>query len=134
MALSCTKGGLYWILWRISSFKGWPGIGRGCPEKWCNHHLWKCSKNMWLQHLGAWFSGEHSGVRLTVVLCDLTGFFQPQTSYNSVILTENCRKTLYFTFRIYTLAENTLSLAHCVLWNTLGLCGCITVIKLGKKL
>jgi len=31
MASSCVRGGLDWILGKISSLKEWSGIGTGCP-------------------------------------------------------------------------------------------------------
>jgi len=34
MASSCIRGGLDWILGKISLLKGWSGIGTGCPGKW----------------------------------------------------------------------------------------------------
>jgi len=34
MASSCFRGGLDWILGKISLLKEWSGIGTGCPGKW----------------------------------------------------------------------------------------------------
>lgn len=36
-------------------FKHWNRLPR---DGW-NHHPWECSENVWLWHLGTWFSGEH---------------------------------------------------------------------------
>ncbi|KAM9591226.1 uncharacterized protein ACIBXB_006100 [Morphnus guianensis] len=41
MASSCTRGGLAWILGKISLPKGLSGIGTGCPGKWWCHHPWR---------------------------------------------------------------------------------------------
>lgn len=47
-----------WISGTISSLKEELSMGTDCPEKWLGHHSWKCSKNVWIWHLGTWFSGE----------------------------------------------------------------------------
>jgi len=44
MASSCIKGGLGWIVTRISLLKEWSGIGPGCPGQWWSHHAWRGSK------------------------------------------------------------------------------------------
>ena len=46
MASSCIRGGLGWILGKISLLKEWSGIGTGCPGRWWSHHSWRCSKNV----------------------------------------------------------------------------------------
>ncbi|GAB0175933.1 hypothetical protein GRJ2_000058500 [Grus japonensis] len=46
MVSSCIRGGLDWILGKISSPKEWSGIGTGSPERLWSHHPWRCSKNM----------------------------------------------------------------------------------------
>lgn len=33
--------------------------------EWLNHYPWKCPKDVWMWHLGIWFSGEHDGAGLT---------------------------------------------------------------------
>lgn len=33
--------------------------------KWLNHYPWKCPEDVWMWHLGIWFSGEHDGAGLT---------------------------------------------------------------------
>jgi len=38
------------------------------------HHPWRCSKNIYILHLGTWLS-RHGGVVLTVELDDLNGLF-----------------------------------------------------------
>jgi len=37
MASSCIRGGLDWMLGKISLMKEWSGIGTGCPGKWWSH-------------------------------------------------------------------------------------------------
>jgi len=44
MALSCARGGLDWVLGKISSLKELPSIGTGCPGKWLSHHSWRYLK------------------------------------------------------------------------------------------
>lgn len=53
---SCTRTGLYWILGKISSLKGWSGIGTA-----------ECGCDTWEM----WFSGEHGFAGLIVGLHDL---------------------------------------------------------------
>ena len=76
MASSCIRGGLDWILGKISLLKEWSGIGIGFPGRWLNHHPWRCLKNMQVWHFGTWFS-TRGGDGLTVGLADLGGLFQP---------------------------------------------------------
>lgn len=53
------------------------GIGTVLPGKWWNHHPRKCSKRVWIWHLGTWFSSELDGTKLIVGL-DLGGLSQPK--------------------------------------------------------
>jgi len=46
MASDCVRGGLDWILRKISLLKAWSGIGTGCPVMWWSHHPWRCSKTV----------------------------------------------------------------------------------------
>ena len=48
MASSCSRGGLDWMLGKISSPKGLLSIGTGCPGKWLSHHPWRYLKNVWI--------------------------------------------------------------------------------------
>jgi len=52
------------------------GFGPGCPGQWWSPHPWRCSKNVWMWHLGIWFS-RHGGVGVTVGCDDLRGLFLP---------------------------------------------------------
>jgi len=61
---------------KISFLREWSGVGPGCPGQWGSPHPWRGSKNVWMWHLGTWFS-RHGGVGLTVGLGDLGGLFQP---------------------------------------------------------
>jgi len=45
MASSNIRGGLGWIIGKISFLKEWSDIGKGCPGKWLSHHPWRCRKN-----------------------------------------------------------------------------------------
>jgi len=56
MASSCVRGGLDWILGKISLLREWSGTGPGCPGQWWSHHPWRGSKTVWMWHLGTWFS------------------------------------------------------------------------------
>jgi len=38
MASRCARGGLDWILGKISLLKGWSGLGTGCPSRWWSNH------------------------------------------------------------------------------------------------
>jgi len=38
LASSCVRGGLDWILGKISLLKEWSGIRTGCPGKWWSHY------------------------------------------------------------------------------------------------
>jgi len=76
MASGCIRGGLDWILGKISLLQEWSGIGPGCPGQWWSPHPWRGSKNVWMWHLGTWFS-RHGGVGLTFGPDDLRGLFQP---------------------------------------------------------
>jgi len=46
MASSSVRGGLDWILGKISVLEESSGIGTNCPGKWWSHHPWRCSKNV----------------------------------------------------------------------------------------
>ena len=76
LASSCIRGGLDWILGKISLLKEWSGIGTGCPGKWWSHHPWRGSKTVWMWHFKTWFN-RYGGDGLTVGLDDLRGLFQP---------------------------------------------------------
>jgi len=39
--LKCTRGGLDWMLGKISSPKGLSGTGTSCLEKWLSNHPWR---------------------------------------------------------------------------------------------
>ena len=41
MASSCVRGGLDWILGKISLLKEWSGIGTGCPGRRLSPHPWR---------------------------------------------------------------------------------------------
>jgi len=41
MASGCVRGGLEWILGKISLLKEFESIGAGCPEKWLSHRVFK---------------------------------------------------------------------------------------------
>ena len=75
MASSCIRGGLHWILGKISFLKEWSGIGTGCPGQWWSPHPCRCSKNVWMWHFRTWFS-RPAGAGLTAGL-DLRDLFQP---------------------------------------------------------
>lgn len=60
------------------------GTSLPCPGKKGIHLLWKCSKCVWIWHLGIWFNGEHGSVGL-----DLVNLRIFSTLNNSVIA---CRK------------------------------------------
>jgi len=45
-ASSCSRGGLDWILGKISLLKEWSGIGTSCPEQWWSPHPWRGSINV----------------------------------------------------------------------------------------
>jgi len=77
MAYSCTRGGLDWILGKISALKEWSGIETGCPGKWRSRHLWRYLKDIWMHSLGTWLRGEIDSVGLMVGL-DLEGLLQPK--------------------------------------------------------
>lgn len=46
--------------------EGRSAIGTGCPQEWWNHCAWKCSKNVYMWHLGPWFGGGLDSAVLTV--------------------------------------------------------------------
>lgn len=47
--------------------------------------FWKCSKKVWIWHLGTLFTGEHGDAGLMVGLNDHRGLFQPKQFYSSVL-------------------------------------------------
>ncbi|KAK4808483.1 hypothetical protein QYF61_005800, partial [Mycteria americana] len=49
MASSCVRGGLDWILGKISSPKVLSIIGTGCPGKWLSDQPWKYLKDIWMR-------------------------------------------------------------------------------------
>lgn len=56
MALSCARGGLGSGLGNIYLLKGyWSDLEQAVKEM-VNYHPWKYSKNVWMWHLGTWFS------------------------------------------------------------------------------
>jgi len=61
---------------KISSLKEWSGVGPGCPGQWGSPHPWRGSENVWMWHLGTWFS-RCGGVGVTVGPDDLRGLSQP---------------------------------------------------------
>ena len=71
MASSCVRGGLGWILGKISLLKEWSGTGAGCPGQWGVTVPGGVQKPC-----GCDTSG-HGGVGLTVGLDGLKGLFQP---------------------------------------------------------
>jgi len=73
---TASLGNLGQGLTTLTGKNAWSDIGTGCPGKWLSPHPWRCSKNMYMWHLGTWF-GRHGGVGLTVGLDDLRGLFQP---------------------------------------------------------
>jgi len=54
MASSCIRGGLDWILGKISSLKALSNTETGCPGKWWSHHTWRYLKDEQTWHLGTW--------------------------------------------------------------------------------
>mgnify|MGYP001852810877 CR=1 FL=1 len=50
---------LYDSLW-----KAWIYLRMGWPGKWWNPHPWKCWRDVWMQHLKTWLSGELASVAL----------------------------------------------------------------------
>lgn len=54
----CTRGGLDWISGRVSSQKGWLGIGMGCPGKWWGCHPFRYLRDVWMQLVGTRFSSQ----------------------------------------------------------------------------
>ena len=73
-ASSCIRGGLDWILGKMSLLEEWSGLGPGCPGQGGSPHPWRLSKTVWMWHLGTRFS-RHGGVGLTVGPDDLRGLF-----------------------------------------------------------
>jgi len=76
MASVCIRGGLDWILRKISLLKEWSGIGTGCQGSGGVTIPGGVQKNMSIRHFRTWFS-RHGGVGLTAGLDDLRGLFQP---------------------------------------------------------
>jgi len=75
MASSCIRGGLGWILGKISLLKKWSGTGIGLPREVVESPSLKVFKKCVDVHFRTWFS-RHGGVGLMVGL-DLGGLFQP---------------------------------------------------------
>lgn len=48
-----------WVLEKKFSLWEWSGIGICCSGRWWNHHLWKCSRSMWLWPLRLWFRDNY---------------------------------------------------------------------------
>ena len=42
MVSSCIRGGLDWILGKISLLKDWSDIGIDCRGRWLSSHPWRC--------------------------------------------------------------------------------------------
>ena len=76
MATSCIRGGLNWILGKITSMKELQCTGTACPGKWLRHHPWRYLKNLQMQCLGPWFSGGIDSVRLMDGVVDHEGLLQ----------------------------------------------------------
>lgn len=56
-----------------------------CLGQWWSRHPWRCSKAVWMWHLGTWVGGfGNAGLR--VGLNDLKGLFQMKKFHDSVIL------------------------------------------------
>jgi len=83
-ASCCARRSSGWILGKNSSQKVWWCTETGCPGRWWSHCPRTCSRNVEKWYLGPWFS-EHGGDGLTVGLGDLSGLFQPQWFYDSMI-------------------------------------------------
>lgn len=75
MTSNCAREDLGWILGNKYYLKVWSGTGTDCPQKWWDDHPWKCSKGMWVWHLGLWFFGEYDGASLIFGISDLGGLF-----------------------------------------------------------
>lgn len=82
---SSGRGGSGWILGKTSSLKRWWDIGSGCPGQRWSHHPRKCSKNMWMLHLGTWISGGHGSAGVTFGLDGLSGLFLSAQFCDSMI-------------------------------------------------
>ena len=78
--LKLCRGGLYWIVGKISSLKGLSFIGGGCPGKWLSHHPWRYLKWTQMRCLGTWLSGGLGSARLMVGLDYIkkNNLFQPK--------------------------------------------------------
>jgi len=70
------RGGLDWILGKISFLQEWSGLGPGCPGQWVSPHPWRSSKHVEMWHFRTWFSRQR-GVGLMAGLDDLGGLCQP---------------------------------------------------------
>ena len=46
-------------LGKIHSPKEWSGAGGGCPGRWCGHHSWRCSRNIWYGTEGNGLVGKY---------------------------------------------------------------------------
>jgi len=46
MASSCIRGGLDYVLGKISLLKEWSDIRIGSPRGWWSHHPWRCLQNV----------------------------------------------------------------------------------------
>lgn len=47
--------------------KAWLAIGISCPGRCWSHHLWKCSRDVWIWHSGMWFRNDYCGAELMVL-------------------------------------------------------------------
>lgn len=56
--------GLYQILGKKYLLWGWWGTRTGYPKKWWVFHLWKCSRQRWMELWTAWSSGRVQGLEL----------------------------------------------------------------------
>jgi len=77
---SCVRGGLDWILGKISSPEGLSSIRAGGPGKWWGHHPWGNLKDVEMWRLGTRFSGGLGSAKFMVEFDHLKGLFQPNDS------------------------------------------------------
>lgn len=82
---------------RISSLKGWSGIGRGFPRKWWSPHPWRWPRSDWM-----WHSGHQSGWQRWCLFLDWTWWswrFFPTLMFLYILLNTCSKDTKFYSYK-----------------------------------
>lgn len=94
-------GGLDYLLGKIFFSERMVRHWNSCPGLWWSQHRWKCSKDIWMWHLGTRFCDEHGDDGLRIVL------FNHNDSMICCFYVCDCPKQSWGTKRLKDLKKST---------------------------